>query len=122
MTRPIRASAHYGFLCPSSAMDYLRAAKTSLILGYLTPVVVIGALWRTQTFGSRGEGLLSAGLSIGALMLLSAFALGYLRLDAEDAGGGTRSPWLRRLALVGLYGPPVSAAALIAILWLAPVP
>jgi len=103
-------------------MDYLRAAKTSLILGYLTPVVVIGVLWRTQTFGSRGEGLLSAGLSIGALMLLSAFALGYLRLDAEDAGGGTRSPWLRRLALVGLYGPPVSAAALIAILWLAPVP
>ena len=103
-------------------MDYLRAAKTSLILGYLTPMVVVGALWRTQTFDSRGEGLLSAGLSIGALMLLSAFALGYLRLDAEDAGGGARAPWLRRLALVGLYGPPVSAAVLIAILWLAPVP
>ena len=104
-------------------MDYLRAAKTSLILGYLTPMVVIGALWRTQTFGSRGDGLLSAGLSIGALMLLSAFALGYLRLDAEDAGGGgARARWLRRLALVGLYGPPVSAAVLIAILWLAPVP
>ncbi len=105
---------------PSSPMNYLRAARISLILGYLTPTVVIGALWRTQTFGSRGEGLASACLGIVALMLLSALALGYLGLDADEAGGQKRAPWLRRLALVGLYGPPVSAA--LAIAWLVAFP